>query len=263
MLAFSARNIAISDAIAEDLRRSDVDPSTIVRIYNGVELDRFADAKSQQPIFRGLLGLAGKPVISMIARICEQKRQEELIRALPLVLAKHPDAVTLIVGETDGADMAYHKRLLALIDDFGVRGSVVFHGFERRIERIHAVSDALVLCTYNEPFGRCLIEAMAAGVPVIAPNQGGPTEIVTSGVNGILYTPGDERELANCITAVLDDPALARRLSCGAKARASAFSLASHTATLMDLYDEVLYGGRIEGAGLPVCRMLRKEGTTK
>jgi glycosyltransferase involved in cell wall biosynthesis len=240
VLAFSAKNIAISDAIAQDLRRCDVTAERIARIYNGVDIGRFSQAKHQWRGLRRDLGLAGKRVVTLIARISAQKRQDELIRAMPSVLALHPNAVCLLVGEVEEAERGYWSRIQRLVGDLGLNDKVIFHGFEPQIERVHAVSDVLVLCTMDEPFGRCLLEAMAAGVPIVAPNRGGPTEFLANGRSGMLYTPGDEQHLARCIQEVLTDRKLRRRIVREARLKASAFSVAEHLAALTDVYDELL-----------------------
>jgi glycosyltransferase involved in cell wall biosynthesis len=238
--AFSARNIAISDAIADNLLHHDLLPQTVVRIYNGVELERFEHAVEERDHLRQKFGLQEKRVVCMIARICEQKRQEELLQAMPFILERLPDTVALLVGEVADADFTYNSGLQDMVRRVGIEKSVVFWGFEQYIERVHAVSDVMVLCTKNEPFGRCILEAMAAGVPVVVPSRGGPTEIVGHGESGLLYNTGNPKQLADSICAVLSDSTLRDRLVRGGMDRARTFSIQWHSQCIARMYEELL-----------------------
>src|SRR5207244_1787138 len=82
-LKFASKIIAISDAVAQNIKRADVDPSKIVRIYNGLDLSAFDPARYARAALRREAGLApDSQVICMVARICEQKRQRALLNAL-------------------------------------------------------------------------------------------------------------------------------------------------------------------------------------
>jgi glycosyltransferase involved in cell wall biosynthesis len=94
-------------------------------------------------------------------------------------------------------------------------------GFSTDVNGHLAQFDALVHASViPEPFGQVVVEGMAAGLPVIATEAGGPSEIITDGVNGLLYTPGDVAALASAMVQLRDSPA--RRAALGAAARLKA-----------------------------------------
>jgi glycosyltransferase involved in cell wall biosynthesis len=107
----------------------------------------------------------------------------------------------------------------------------------------------MVLPTRNEAFGLVLLEAMAAGRPVISTRVGGPEEIVVDGESGLLVPRDDASGLSSALRAVLDDPALAARLATGGRSRVEAeFSDTAVTARTVGIYEDVLAKRRIRAA---------------
>jgi glycosyltransferase involved in cell wall biosynthesis len=104
------------------------------------------------------------------------------------------------------------------------------------VPAVLASADLLVLPSFYEELGTVLVEAMQAGVPVVASNVGGIPEAVEDGVTGLLVPPGDPVSLAAAIDAVLGDRALARRLGANARLRAPAYDLDHVGAQVHDLY---------------------------
>ena len=93
-----------------------------------------------------------------------------------------------------------------------------------------------------EPFGQVVLEGMAAGVPVIAAAAGGPTELVTDGVDGILTTPGDAAELAGALRRLVDEPELRAMLAAAARERSGEFTPERTAARLLEVYRQVVSG---------------------
>ena len=113
------------------------------------------------------------------------------------------------------------RELEAFIQEKGLTQYVTFHGKVPQDELIknYDCSDIMLIPSlWKEPFGLVVAEAMARGLPVIASNIGGPTEIITRGVDGLLVEPGDERALVSAISQLLDDPAMCKRLAQAARA---------------------------------------------
>jgi glycosyltransferase involved in cell wall biosynthesis len=140
--------------------------------------------------------------VGTIARLQRWKRIERLLDAVPLVLARRPDARFAVIGS--GVDPAYEAELRARGD------RVAFTG--HRDDPWTAGFDLLVHTAELEPFGLVVAEALARAVPVIAPRTGGPAEIVRDAVDGLLVDPDDPRALAAAIVALLDDPERRRRM---------------------------------------------------
>jgi len=157
----------------------------------------------------------GRPRILLVGRLAPQKGVSTLVEAAGLL--KDPSAKVLLVG--DGSERPKLEREAKRI---GVGDRVRFEGFvahERRpAALVHA--DLLVLPSLYEELGTVLLEAMQAGLPVVASKTGGIPDVIEDGVNGMLVLPGEPEALARAIDRFLADRDLARRLSEGAQQRA-------------------------------------------
>jgi glycosyltransferase involved in cell wall biosynthesis len=187
-----------------------------------------------------------------IARLTEQKALHKLIYALYLVIKTHPDARLILIG-----DGHLRERITRLIEKLGLTKAVLITGFLENPFNITAHCRAFVLSSYYEGFGNVIIEAFAAGVPVISTDcQSGPREIIAPspsagadtpdgaelGEYGILTTPGDGvwhggskseedknidasvLDLAAAMTLIIEDEALCEKYRRQSKVRAEDFS---------------------------------------
>ncbi len=154
------------------------------------------------------------PVVTNVGRLQVWKGQEVFLKAASLVSQRVPKARFLVVGSpTFPKEQAYENGLRQLARDLGLDGKVVFTGHRDDIPSLMAASDLLVhTSTEPEPFGIVLVEAMAAGKPVIATRGGGPEEIVADGLTGFLIQPGDPRILAERMATLLSDASLRSRM---------------------------------------------------
>lgn len=189
---------------------------------------------------------AGAVPVVMLGRLAWWKGQDVLIRTTAQLASSRPEVVAVLVGSaatTYGAEL--ERSLHALADELGVSDRVRFAGHRTDVPEVLDLASIVVHCsTQPEPFGRVVVEAMAAGRPVIASAAGGVLEIIEDGVTGILVPPGDPGALAGAIAAVLDDAELARSLASNAQAAVRArFSVDAHARAVEEVYDEVL-GGR-------------------
>ena len=139
------------------------------------------------------------------------------------------------------AEVRYGDELRELATRLGIAERVEFRGFQEDIWAELDLMDILVHASVTpEPFGQVIVEAMLAGVPVIAVAGGGPSEIVTDGVDGLLYPAGDVDALAQDLRRLRDDPNLRARLSDAARVRAERFSPQAAAGSVMALYRRVL-----------------------
>src|SRR4029453_5934702 len=152
--------------------------------------------------------------IGLVACLREEKRIDVLIASAPRVLASHPDAEFVIVG-----DGACRDALVELARATGVSERFQFVGHSDDIPRALADVDLLVLPSQSEAFPNAILEGMAGGLPVVATRVGGIPELVTHGRTGLLVPPGDPVALGDAIFAVLDQPQ--RAAAFGREARAS------------------------------------------
>lgn len=154
--------------------------------------------------------------LAVVGRISPWKGQDVVLRALALA----PGVTARFVGSAMFGEDEYAASLRRLTTELGLEDRVTWVGFSDDVEGHLAEVDVVVhASTTPEPFGQVVVEAMAAGRPVVATDAGGPAEIVTSGVDGLLTRPGDPEDLARALEA-LRDPVLRERLAAAGLVRA-------------------------------------------
>lgn len=234
----SARAIVNSRYLGQIYARGEA-KNKISVIYNGVDpapfnLDRTEAARS----VKTELGLnpAARLVI-LIGAVIPRKGQMLLARAAARVTRRFPDSVFLFVGEGD-AD--YIREIRAFGEASGKAELLRFIGWRDDIPRLLAAADVLVVAADEEPFGRTVIEAMAAGTPVVSTRCGGPEEIVIDQVTGLLVPRQDVASLARSIERIFGDPADAVRMSQAARDRINKhFTLDAHAEQVQTVIAEV------------------------
>ena len=225
------RHVAVSRHVASRLReRFGVPDERIAVIPNAVATG--APAPFDAALRRSLGAADGTPLVLTTARLEPQKGLPYLLDAATMV----PDASFVVAG--GGPDRgALEARIAAL----GLANRVCLLGHRDDVHRLLAVADLFVLPSLNEGLPLSVMEAMAAGVPVIATSAGGTAEIVRDGVTGMLVPPGDAQALADAIRALLTDRARSTRLAAAGRdlveREHSASAMAAATARL---YEEVL-----------------------
>lgn len=235
------RIVTISGSVKEGFSRESI-RDRVRLVHNGVDTEAFARGDGLR--WRQNLGLGNRPLVGMVAQLIPWKRQEDFIRAMAAVAAQHPTAVFVLVGEDPDPAKVYERTLRRLVKDLGLEERVVFTGFCQDVPGIMAMLDVTVLTSENEPFGRVLIEAMAASRPVVATRGGGVAEIVEDQTTGILVTLGDTDAIAQAVGFLLSHPATARSMGTAGRRRAeSHFSVRAHARAIEAVYREVLESG--------------------
>lgn len=162
--------------------------------------------------------------IGMIGRLAPWKSQDLFIRAFARAFPS-PGVCAVVVGDALFGEDRYAASLRDLVESLGMSGRVEFTG---HVDDVRAQLDQLHIAVHAssvpEPFGQVVVEAMAAGRPVVASGEGGPAEIVEDGVDGLLFAPGDEEALATQLRRLVEDPTLRRRLGTEAAIRAARFA---------------------------------------
>lgn len=234
--------VAISDTVSQHVHRHVGKPAKTLRIYNGIDVVRFA-VPGDRALLRQELGLhADHILVGMVAQLVPWKNHRLFLSAAIRTAKDWPTAHFLLAGADTYADHpGYPETLRQFCRDAGIAARVHFIGFRPEIRHVLAALDVLVHPSPAEPFGRIVGEAMAAGKPVIAARDAGPAEIIQDGINGLLFTPGDAQALASAMHQVLQDRGLAIRLGQAGQARIREhFSLATMVRAMESLYGEVL-----------------------
>ncbi len=230
-----ARVVCISEGIATVLRAEGVDPARIRVVRSVVDAQAWT-----QPAPRGAFcaefGLPEhRPIAGVVAQLIERKGHRVLFAALARLPApQRPFVVCFGQGPQ-------HTALQAEVEQLGLAGDVSFAGFRDDLAHWMGCLDLLVHPAYMEGLGVSLLQAAAAGVPIIASRAGGIPEAVRDDENGLLVPPGDVAALHAALTRVLGDDRLRRRLAQGGPALiAREFSLDAMVDGNLAVYREVL-----------------------
>jgi glycosyltransferase involved in cell wall biosynthesis len=210
-------------------------------VYNGVDV-RAAPGRRRGEVYRGLgLGDADR-VVGLVGRLVPAKAPEVFLRALAAAAPRVPGLRGLVVGDGPSRSAAEGeaRRL-------GLSGRVVFAGLRRDVPELMPGLDALVFSSQREGLSMAMLEAMAAGVPVVATAVGGTPEAIVHGVTGLLVPPGRPDELADAIVALLEDASAAERFRDAARRRVEErFSVGRMIEAHEALYAEAPGGASIQ-----------------
>jgi glycosyltransferase involved in cell wall biosynthesis len=195
-------------------------------VYPGAEVDRFDPDRLMPPAAaRARLGLpAAGPIIGIVSRLQRWKGIHVVIDAMDLLRRTHSTAHCIVVGGRHALEPHYEDDLERQIASLGLTEQVTLVGLQANVPEWMQAMDVIVHASDQEPFGIVVIEAMALGKPVIAGSGGGPAEIITDGVDGLLVPYGDVIAMAGALRRFLDDPSFAAQVGAAARERASEFS---------------------------------------
>ena len=214
--------LAVSEAAAEFAGRHLTGELTVVP--NGVDVDLFGGARpAELPPGRRIL---------FVNRLEPRKGFAVAVRAFVLLAEEVPDAILVVAG--DGPERSAAEELPAALRDRVLMLGTVSHD---RLPPYHAAADLFIgPAVGGESFGIVLVEAMAAGLPVVASDIPGYREVVRDGTDGLLVPPKDPAALASSVRRILADPRLANRLRTEALASAERYRWEVVTAQIEDAY---------------------------
>ena len=219
------RFVALNRAVVDELREAGVHPARIIAIPNGVSVAREAS--------RGY-ALHAPPRLVYVGRLHEQKGLDVLLRALTRLRSTPQPAVNLV------GTGPFEDKLRALAQRLGVAGAVEFTGTTESVMSVLREADLFVLPSRAEGLSNALLEAMAAGLPVVASAIPGNRDVIDPGTNGLLFDSEDPEALADALQRLLADGGLRRRL--GREARKTVeerFALETVAARYRELYAEL------------------------
>lgn len=184
-------------------------------IYNAIDMDRFTRTAVDCEVTLKELRIAnGRKIITTIGRLTQQKGHLYLLEAAEAVVKEFPNVHFLIVGD-EFAEPDLSGYLRKKVEIKNMQDKILFTGVHTDIPEILSITDVFVLPSLWEGLPVALLEAMAAGVPVIATSVGSNPEVVVDGMNGFLIPPRNPQTLAQRIKELLGDPEKAKRI--GAK----------------------------------------------
>lgn len=229
--------IAVSSTVRDDLLRLGIGDQARWRVIAyGVDLEPLLVSEIDSAEARRSLGVpAGVPVVGIVGRLVPIKNHALFFEAARAVLERHADAVFVVAGDGELRASLESDAASALGD------RVRFTGWVRSLPELYAALDVVVLTSLNEGTPFSLVEAAAAGVPAVATNVGGVSDVVADGETGFLVPSGGARALAAAISRLLGDRSLSRRMGEAARRwAATAFSPEVMADRVAEVYLEIL-----------------------
>jgi len=222
--AIACASHAIADSLAQWAPQVH---ERICVIPNAIAVEHFAAASPADK--KQIIGEGDPPVILFTARLQPQKDHVTLFRALTKVHGAH----LLLAGDGE-----LRPRLMRLAQELGLASRIHFLGRRDDIPQLLKMADVYAHSAHSEGFGIATLEAMAAGVPVVASDLPGLAEVV--GQAGILVPPGDSEAMANALKQLLGSAELRQKLSTAGRQRAQEFSIQKTAQQFIELYGRVL-----------------------
>ena len=233
----AASVVVVCDYVSAMLQRRGFKPQKIVRIYNGIDTKYF-EAAPRNGLRRELDVPRESKLVGMIAHLHSAKGYEFFVQAARRVANVFPAVRFIAVGEIKEP---VWSKLTGLIDSLELKDRVHFLGLRDDIPGILHDLDVFVLSSLSEGFPLAVLEAMAAGRPIVVTKSGGPEELIEDGLTGILVPPANAQALADGICQLLTDPAKAMELGRNARMKVDQqFSIETMIAKYEQLYDGLL-----------------------
>lgn len=235
------RLIALTQrGIDEHLARGVGRPEQWTAIFSGIDLAPFATAGESRDRARRALGIApDEHLVGAVGRLEPVKGLTYFVRAAHRIAGECPRARFILAG--DGMERGRIEAESAVLGDR-------FHmlGLRSDVPALMAAMDVCVVPSLNEGMGRVILEAAAAGTPVVASRVGGIPEVVRDGETGVLVAPGEPESIARAVLDLLRDDARRRAMGDAARAHAAGFSVQSMVRRLESLYETLIQEKRLD-----------------
>ncbi len=236
-LRFFTRVITVSETIKQELETKKVKAANISVIENVVHT--FSAPKSGVEMMnrvRQQAGLENELMIGYVGRLSKEKGVNFLLEALVHVLSSHHNVKLVLIG--DGPEKGH---LNSIVDNCGLREKVYFAEFQSNVEEWLSCMCIMVLPSLTEGTPMALLEAMSQGIPCIASAVGGVPRIIESGVDGLLVSPGNPKEIAEAVCLLLGDQPLREKIASGAKAKVAKLGdVVTWTKRIEEQYMEII-----------------------
>jgi len=238
MLALGTdRLLTVTDRVGQELQALGVGrPAYYRTLPLGFDLAPLLVAERRRGELRAELQVGDAPLVGIVARLVPIKAHDVFLAMAARVRQTYSTAVFVIVGDGELRTSLEQRAV-----DLGLAGAVRFLGWRADIDRLYADIDVVVLTSRNEGSPVALIEAMAAGVPVVSTEVGGVADVVQHGATGLLAPMDDDAALARHVVTLLGDRDLGRRM--GQRGRAIVAATYSADRLVSDieaLYEELL-----------------------
>ena len=229
------RIICISDTILKITEKDIHDKSKLVSIHSGVDMDRFKDFKNSNWLRENYGKDKSVHIVGNTSAISDQKDYYTFVNVAKRILSDRQDVHFFIVG--DGPDK---KEIEDYVKSEGLSDHITLTGFKKNIKEILPSFEIFLFTSKTEGLGTSVLDAMAAGVPIVTTSAGGVSEMIEHEKNGLMYPVKDEKGLTDGVLKLIKDPMLAKKLSMEAEKTVQNFSKEKTASRTLALYKEVL-----------------------
>lgn len=226
-----------SKAVLENLIDEEVPKEKLRLIYNGVDLSGFSITDFSRDIHGEFSIPTDATILIIVANLFPYKGHLDLLQALDQIKFDLPDPWRcLCVGD----DRGHGPDLSMESDRLGLSENVLWIGERTDIPDLLATADISILCSHEEGFSNSILEAMAAGLPMVVTDVGGNAEAVVNGETGIVTPPRNSSALASAILRLANNRDLRIKMGVAARVRAHEFSFSSSVNFYEKMYQELL-----------------------
>jgi glycosyltransferase involved in cell wall biosynthesis len=204
--------------------------------HNGRDFKTYNTANAS-PELRNEFGLGDGPVLGTVGRLVMRKGHYDLLEALPRIVNEYPNVTLLLVG--DGPE---REGLESRAESLDCRDNVVFAGMRDDIPELLDLMDVFVFPSHYEGLPGALLEAMMAGLPIVATPVDGNKDLINDGITGLFIPPNDSKRITKRILQLLSDPGLQQELGDSAsKFAKKEFTIEHMVLEFKDLYELLLH----------------------
>ena len=209
-------------------------------IHSGVELNCFKRSKTESNPGRNDLAIPPDSlVVGYVGWLIPIKGVTHLVNAMAKVVQRHPNSLLVLVGKGDEKGEE-EVKLSKQVENLGIADNVRFLGWRPDVNEIMGCFDIFVLPSLNEGMGRVLVEAMSAGLPIVASRVGGIPDLVKHGKNGLLVPPANAGALEQAISDLLSDKSRRKHLGETGKKMCRPYSVEAMVDKIDNLYSRLL-----------------------
>jgi glycosyltransferase involved in cell wall biosynthesis len=209
-------------------------------IHSGVDLNCFKRGKTESNPGRDELTIPPDSlVVGYVGWLTPIKGVTYLLDAMAEVVQRHPNSLLMLVGKGDEKGEE-EVKLSKQVENLGIVDNVRFLGWRPDVNEIMGCFDIFVLPSLNEGMGRVLVEAMSAGLPIVASRVGGIPDLVEHGENGLLVPPANAGALERAISDLLSDKARRKRMGETGKRMCRPYSVEAMVDKIDDLYSRLV-----------------------
>jgi len=211
------------------------DPSKLMVIYSGIDLSRYNTPATDRKLITELHLSPSVRLVGNISALADHKDYPTFLNTAADLCKEYNDIHFIIAGK--GPE---EEKIRAMIRELKLHEKVHMLGFRQDVVSVMQSLDVFLMTSATEGLGTIILDAFAAGIPVVATRAGGIPEMVEDGVTGLLAEPGDVTALKNAVLRVLNESASAQRLITNARLRVQDFSYESTAERTLKVYSAVI-----------------------